>query len=296
MQKLYNNADLFPKYYEVHSEKDGSLSYDGYSVRLPQKPIDRMHYHGELEIGICRSGRGLCILQGVPKGISTGDILIAPPGKLHYSRSIGDEPCVCDFVYIQQRKLLLDNGIHLNGVRFAEVFSLPGVIPMDSRKDKERELYKILRELIETVVAQGKKCEQISALLLSWFLLKIPESYAEDQQTGNETKQNRLAPAIERISTAYNADLNLNYLAGLCYMSKNSFLQHFKKTYHTTPVKYLNRMRVKIAAQLLLHTDHSIQQICEQVGYSVPSELYRNFRMIYSCSPTQYRKKHKDVI
>lgn len=296
MRKSQKPDENFPQYYEVHSQQETVVIYEGHSVRLPQKPIDRMHYHTELEIGICRSGQGLCILQGVPKSVNAGDILIAPPGKLHYSRSIGEVPCVCDFVYIHQRKLLLESGIHLTNIRFAESFSLPGVIPRESGKDRERELYKILRELLETVVKQGQKYEQISAALLSLFLLKASVFYVEEQKMNPETQQNRLAPAMDRISTAYNTELNLDQLAALCYMSKNTFIQHFKKQYHTTPIEYLNRLRVKIAAQLLRHTDYSVQQICGHIGYSVPSELYRNFRMIYGCSPTQYRKKHKSSI
>lgn len=295
VQKTQKTVQGLPKYYEVHSEKEVFVIYEGHSVRLPQKPIDRMHYHSALEVGICRSGRGLCILEGVPSGVNAGDILIAPPGKLHYSQSIGDKPCVCDFIYIHQQELLLKNGIHLSGIRFAEYFSLPGVIHMESRKSSERELYKILKELLETVVGRGQKYEQISAVLLSWLLLKVSSFYAKDKQIIDGNHRNKLAPALARISTAYNTELSLEQLAGLCYMSKNTFAQHFKRLYNTTPAKYINRFRVNIAAQLLLHTDHSIQQICEQVGYVVPSELYRNFRIIYGCSPTQYRKKFKGI-
>ena len=296
MQKTQNETKQFPNYYEVHSEKECCVIYEGHPVVLPPKPIDRMHYHSTLEIGICRSGRGLCILQGVPRSVGAGDILVAPPGKVHYSRSIGDEPCVCDFIYIHQRNLLLKNGVHLTDIRFSEYFSLPGVFHIDSRNSTERELYRILSALLNEVVQQGQKYEQISAVLLSWFLLKASNYYQEDKILIDEKQRNKLAPALEKISTAYHTELRSEQLAGLCYMSKNSFSQHFKRQYHTTPAQYINRFRVNIAAQLLLHTDHSIQQICEQVGYVVPSELYRNFKVIYGCSPTQYRKKHKSSI
>ena len=55
---------------------------------------------------------------------------------------------------------------------------------------------------------------------------------------------------------------------------------------------YRNLLRVRVAAELLSHTNLSVGEIAERLGFSVPSELYRSFRKVYRLSPAEYKKSH----
>jgi two-component system response regulator YesN len=51
----------------------------------------------------------------------------------------------------------------------------------------------------------------------------------------------------------------------------------------------LLRARMGQAARLLRHTDMTVYQIAEEVGYSLPSSFYHVFRSWYGVTPEQYR-------
>ena len=74
--------------------------------------------------------------------------------------------------------------------------------------------------------------------------------------------------------------------------SKNYLIDVFKKTYGTTPYKYLNLMRLENARQLLITTDKSCQEISDECGFSEYSLFYKQFSARFGISPTLYKKEY----
>lgn len=89
--------------FKEHSEHSVQIFSDGTTYTLPDKSIRRLHYHNELEIGICRSGHGMCFTTEFISAISPGDVMIIPPKIPHYSRSL--DKCDCEFIFFDIKKL-----------------------------------------------------------------------------------------------------------------------------------------------------------------------------------------------
>ena len=60
---------------------------------------------------------------------------------------------------------------------------------------------------------------------------------------------------------------------------------------HTTPVEFLNRYRVHLAAELLLDTAKSITEISRECGFGSNSYFSKVFQRTMHCMPKDYRRR-----
>ena len=58
-----------------------------------------------------------------------------------------------------------------------------------------------------------------------------------------------------------------------------------------TPASYLNTVRAKEAAKLLVESDLLVRDIGLRCGYYTDRSFYRNFKKQYGCSPTRFRNQ-----
>ncbi|WP_417437537.1 cupin domain-containing protein [Idiomarina abyssalis] len=79
-------------------------------------------------------------------------------------------------------------------------------------------------------------------------------------------------------------------LAQEANLSRSSFAVRFHHLVGQTPMDYVNRWRMQLAADLLTETRTSITLIAQQVGYQSDRAFRRVFNQQMGCSPTTYRK------
>ena len=85
--------------------------------------------------------------------------------------------------------------------------------------------------------------------------------------------------------------LDIEWLAGSVHLSRAHFIRSFRDTFGETPHRYLQRRRVERAMFLLRETDHSVTDICFQVGFGSTGTFSRTFREIVGRSPRAYRRE-----
>lgn len=64
----------------------------------------------------------------------------------------------------------------------------------------------------------------------------------------------------------------------------------FKTHLGVTPSQFINDLRLDYASDLLLHTDHSVIEICFDVGFGNLSHFYHLFKARWGYAPSQFRK------
>lgn len=79
-------------------------------------------------------------------------------------------------------------------------------------------------------------------------------------------------------------------LASIAKMSERSFSRNFRCETGISPMKWVNKIRVREAAVLLRTTDLSVDLIAEKVGLINATNLRRNFFKEFALSPTGYKK------
>lgn len=97
-----------------------------------------------------------------------------------------------------------------------------------------------------------------------------------------EKEQLYLTPRLKLSDVARRVGSNRTYLSRL-----------FNQSNGLTFYDYVNSMRVKHAAELLLSTSHSITMIAEESGFNSLSTFRRVFISYHKCTPVEYRNMKK---
>lgn len=98
-----------------------------------------------------------------------------------------------------------------------------------------------------------------------------------------------MAPVIETIMSDYALPLTVASLAAKVDLSLSQFERQFKRKFRTTPRKYITRIRVQAACQLLATTDLPISEVAQQTGFYDQSHFSHQFRRERGMTPSRYR-------
>ncbi|EIV5978277.1 helix-turn-helix domain-containing protein [Klebsiella pneumoniae] len=101
---------------------------------------------------------------------------------------------------------------------------------------------------------------------------------------------NRIAKAVHHIQQNIQETLTVNQLAKIACLSSTQFKLLFKKQLGFTVHDYVTKLRMEKAQALLRHTDFSVQQVGEMVGYPESSKFSRKFSQYYGLSPLLSKK------
>jgi AraC-like DNA-binding protein len=81
----------------------------------------------------------------------------------------------------------------------------------------------------------------------------------------------------------------LQSLAERVGMSRSVFALHFRETVGATPMEYLTRWRMLLAADRLKNSSDGLGAIAQSLGYESESAFGKAFRRVMGYSPRQYK-------
>lgn len=114
------------------------------------------------------------------------------------------------------------------------------------------------------------------------------QNYAQSEQIGKAKKQ--ISASIEYLyENYYKSDLNIKSIAAASNISEVYFRKRFQQIYHTSPLKYINHLRITKAKTLLKEDSYTIKSISLTVGFSDPLYFSRIFKSVTGLSPLEYR-------
>lgn len=98
-----------------------------------------------------------------------------------------------------------------------------------------------------------------------------------------------LLRAKDLADARYAEPLEVDDLARAAGLSKAHFSREFRRTFGESPYVYLLTRRLERAAALLRNTDHSVAEICLEVGLQGIGSFTTSFKRMYGMTPTEYR-------
>ena len=102
-------------------------------------------------------------------------------------------------------------------------------------------------------------------------------------------QDNRLARAVASILERPAASHTVEGLATVAGMSRSTFAEKFTTVYGQSPIEFVQKVRLRLGAKLLISTDLPIKVIAASIGYASRSYFTRAFRYAYGSDPTTYR-------
>ena len=95
------------------------------------------------------------------------------------------------------------------------------------------------------------------------------------------------------IDSNLDKELTIRHIAQGTNLSKSVLYKDFHTCFHCTVKEYINTKRVEKSTDLLLHTDMSMEEIANRVGFSSSSYFSKIFKSVHGISPLNYRKLYK---
>lgn len=262
------------------------------------QPVFEQHRHQFAELAVILGGASLHRVDNETYSIGQGDVFVINTRTSHGFLQM-DNLRICNLMYDPVQFLS----------PFPELTQLPGyhalfmLEPAYRRQDRFRSRLRLpgllLKEVESLILLLTNEQEvkgagyrtAIRARFIELVLL-LCRRYSS-VPTDASRRLLRLGNVIAHLETRYREPIRVPDLAAMAHLSVNQFLRVFRNIYHTTPIEYLIRQRVKKAGELLAHSGLSVTDIAYETGFNDSNYFSRVFRRILGTAPREYRKALK---
>ncbi len=263
------------------------------------EPGQILHYHDTLELGICREGSGLFIIQHQTLPFGAGDLSVILPGVPHIARSNRQDISRWHFIDVDVNRLFMLDNPDLRQteqdaciLRFTHPSGFSGIISRSRQSPRTADLVtQLIQELKERDAYALSAVRAIIALLFVEIVRYADRiQYNLPVERPDQKTVAEIMPAILYISRHYDQELTIPELADRCRMSVSAFRRRFHQVFAQPPAEYLYQVRIRMAKTLLRQNQLGVTEIAGQVGYPTLSSFNRHFRKYAGQSPSEYQR------
>ena len=244
----------------------------------------------------------------VPAYLSAGDCFVLPSGRTAIIASdLYTEPKLASTVLDPNRsgEIVTHNGggeVYLVGSRFEVagrhadglLRTLPPILQIKNPRGQAKLrwiLELMMEELRERQPAASLVAQHLSHIMLAQALrLCLIESSANDVGWFAALADPPISAALGAMHADPSLPWTLSKLAAQSNMSRSAFAQHFRERVGETPISYLTRWRMMLAAEKLVHSRDNLASIAESLGYQSEHAFNTAFRRVMGSSPRRYAR------
>ncbi len=252
------------------------------------------HWHPEIELVYLEKGEFTVTVNGESFEAHEGDIILVNGGELHSMSRRGVEVLFHSVVFYPE---LLDFA-NKNPFQRAVLEPLKkGKLCMTRRITPQDACYaKIKKQFVRTVSAKKTDfpyAEQIIALY-EFLLILYKEGllFSSESERAERDGIEVIKQAIAYIDEHISEKITLKELADCANMSEKYFCSFFSKKTGSTPIEFVNHLRIEKACELLKTHKMSVTDAALETGFESLSYFIRRFKKQMGVSPSQYKKQN----
>ncbi|MBA1433889.1 AraC family transcriptional regulator [Bombilactobacillus bombi] len=289
--------------YEFFYTLTDNLQVNPHNISISVYPVQSYvpyHVHNYIEMIIPLLGNCTVLTNKEEINVQQNDIIIMGNHTTHTAKPIAESSIIVNIA-------LKGNAFTLNEFNFIQ----------HSNESISHLLFSLLsnENLGENTYSLFHTAHNSKVINLLYDILD--EYYHPDIHSNQIIKLEILTLFSRLLRSAAQADINVkvnnkasgnNVLTFLLYIEKNysnitlvSMGKHFgfnsnylsnylKKQTGMSFIQLVHLQRINVAAEYLIYTNASIEQISYKIGYENPSYFYKIFKKILHISPTEYRK------
>lgn len=186
--------------------------------------------------------------------------------------------------------------IHFNGEKadyFSKGFEQPTLIARNSTSRISQRLN--IFEEIYTALNSGYMKNNLLYAITGFFhflgTIKFNEEFKGCSQREIKTTD-IVNTAINYMSENIGRKISLTEVSNYVGLSESYFSALFNKEMGTSPLRYYDNLRLKLACHYLENTDMKMNQICPLVGYDDSLYFSRAFAKVIGMSPSEYKSNN----
>ena len=172
--------------------------------------------------------------------------------------------------------------------------SLPPIVHIRRESDRAAMrwcLERMREELRDPQPGASLIAQQLAYMMLSQALrLHLAHTPSAGRGWLSALADKHMSIAIAGIHNHPGFPWTLQSLAERVGMSRSVFALRFREVVGVTPMQYLARWRMLLAADRLKDASHSLSAIAQSLGYESESAFGKAFRRVMGCSPRQYTR------
>lgn len=203
-----------------------------------------------------------CCVSGKSYEVGQNDIFVFNKSSIFERKVL--KPIKCIYVQFDSFPIKLKSGI----LKISDTFRVDNTI-----------------RYLETAVSKNENS------LIKHFINDIFVMYRSFEVT--KANDDVVEGCIRYMKENYRQKINLDTLADIFSVSKQTLITRFKNHTKETPMKYLNAIRVNKCKKLLTDTSLYSYEIAEKCGFDNVYYFSNVFKQFTEYSPSEYRRKFK---
>jgi AraC-like DNA-binding protein len=172
--------------------------------------------------------------------------------------------------------------------------SLPPIVHIRRESDRAAMRWSLerMREELSNPQPGGSLIAQQLAYMMLIQALRLHLADAATAGRGwlSALADKQMSIAIASMHSNPGSPWTLQSLAERVGMSRSVFALRFRETVGATPMEYLARWRMLLAADRLKNSSDGLSAIAQSLGYESESAFGKAFRRVMGCSPRQYTR------
>jgi AraC-like DNA-binding protein len=157
---------------------------------------------------------------------------------------------------------------------------------------RHRPLSALLRLIGDEVDLSKKPSEALLGLLFRGLLLYASRMAVAEPlpRWGRPVRDRRVERALELLDRDPSRLWSVELLSRAVGLSRPALARRFVQILHLSPMRYLARRRMDLAANLLTTSDAGLAEVASRVGYQSEFAFGRAFKRHYGVPPGVYRR------
>ena len=254
-------------------------------------PLERWHCHDEYELQLIVEARGQAFVGDYVGHFEPGHAVLTGPRLPHnwISEALPPGGLAVRSLVVQFRAEPLHEGLHA-------IKELAEIKPLLERARRGIEFFGVSDSIRDRFyrIKQSHGLERFVEFMgLLSLLQRCPDyrllSSAPIDGLHDGNLSSTVNDIIDFITERHADPLSIAETAAHFNMTESRFSRYFNKATDSTFSRFVNRIRIQKACELLMHTESQISSICYDVGFNNIANFNRRFREEKGMTPKEFR-------
>lgn len=268
-EATFSSAQVYDGFLRINSCGKRDLQGSDYDTCRPDGRVD-------YSIQYIRKGRGYAETDGGWEPVEEGSLILYFPGTRQHYLFREQEPAQLLWAHFSGTVCQILEPFRQNRAVLVKV---------RDRKEFERNFDK----LITARYRRDPGSEELGQAYLYVMLGLLRSSGTGVGELGKHSVHEGLDKVLSHMQLHYNEPIDLDFYAGMCFVSKNRFIHLFRDYTGLPPYRYQLKMRMDWARETLENTAISVKECARMVGFSDVSYFCRLFKKFNGHSPSYFK-------